>query len=119
MVLYLPFLYVSYSPLWWYIVPSSMLAKAIIDHIFVQRAEKALANSRTSGIDADTNLFVIAAYTKEFTTVCLWALFLLLGNDADFTHVGIGYLLLCWLSLMLSAAWFLDVAQTFIVTCYV
>ena len=83
-----------------------MLTKAIIDHILVQRAkQKALANSRTSGIDADTNLFVTAVHTKEFTIVCLWVLFLLLGNDADFTHVGIGYPLLCWLSLMLSAVW--------------
>ena len=97
-----------------------MLAKAIIDHIFVQCAKKkVLANSRTSSIDADTNPFVIAENTKEFTTVCLWVLFLLLGNDADFTHVGIGYPLLCWLSLMLSAVWFLDVSQTLIVTCYV
>ena len=66
MVLYLPFLYVSYSPLWWYIVPSSMLAKAIIDHTFVQYAKKtALANSRTRGIDAEVNPFIASAYVKN------------------------------------------------------
>ena len=120
MVVYLPFLHVAYSPLWWYIVPSSMLAKAIIDHIFVQCAKKkALADSHTSDMDAEANPFIASAYVKQYTTSGLGVLLIMLVHDLDPTRAGPVSMLACSLSLMLSGVWFLDVSQTLIVTCYV
>ena len=120
MVLYLPFLYVAYSPLWWLIVPSSMLVKAIIDHIFVQRAKKkALADSHTSDMDAEANPFIASAYVKQYTTSGLGVLFIMLVHDLDPTRAGLVSLLACWVSMLLSPVWYLEVAQSLIVTCYV
>ena len=119
MILYLPFLHAAYSPLWRFLVPSSMLAKAIIDHIFVQRAKKALADSHTSDMDAEANPFIASAYVKQYTTSGLGALIIMLIHDLDPTRAGPVSMLACCLSLMLSGVWFLDVSQTLIVTCYV
>ena len=84
MILYLPFLYAAYSRLWWFIIPSSMLAKAVIDHIFVQRAKKkALADSHPSDTDAEENPFMASAYIRQYTTSGLGALFMLLGSNLD------------------------------------
>ena len=97
-----------------------MLVKAIIDHIFVQRAKKkALADSHTSDTDDEENPFMASAYIKQYTTSGLGVLFVVLGHDADPTRASPGPVLLAWLSLVLAAVWYLDVAQTLIVTCYV
>ena len=120
MVVYLPFIHVAYSPPWWYIVPSSMLAKAIIDHIFVQRAKKkALADSHTSDMDAEANPFIASAYVKQYPTSGLGALIIMLIHDLDPTRAGLVSLLACWVSMLLSPVWYLEVAQSLVVTCYV
>ena len=97
-----------------------MLVKAIIDHIFVQRAkQKALANPHTSDVDAEANPFIASAYVKQYTMSGLGVLLILLDHDLDPTRAGPVSMLACCLSLMLSGVWFLDVSQTLIVTCYV
>ena len=120
MVLYLPFLYAAYSRSWWFIVPSSMLVKAVIDHIFVQRAKKkALADSHTSDMDAEANPFIASAYVKQYTTSGLGVLLIMLAHDLDPTHAGPVSLLACWVSMSLSLVWYGEMAQSLIVTCYV
>ena len=120
MVLYLASLYVTYSCIRWFLVPSSMLAKAIIDHIFVQRAKKkALADSHTSDMDAEANPFIASAYVKQYTTSGLGVLLIMLAHDLDPTHAGPVSLLACWVSMSLSLVWYGETAQSLIVTCYV
>ena len=120
MVLYLPFLYVAYSPLWWLLVPSSMLAKAVINHIFVQRTkQEALADPHTSDMDAEANPFIASAYVKQYTTSGLGVLLIMLAHDLDPTHAGPVSLLACWVSMSLSLVWYGEMAQSLIVTCYV
>ena len=66
-----------------------MLAKAIIDHIFVQRAkQKALADPHTSDMDAEANPFIASAYVKQYTMSGLGVLLILLGHDLDPNRAG-------------------------------
>ena len=110
MVLYLASLYATYSCIRWFLVPSSMLAKAIIDHIFVQRAkQKALADPHTSDMDAEANPFIASAYVKQYTMSGLGVLLILLDHDLDPTRAGPVSLLACWVSMLLSPVWYVEV----------
>ena len=97
-----------------------MLVKAIIDHIFVQRAKKkALADSHTSDMDAEANPFIASAYVKQYTTSGLGVLLIMLVHDLDPTRAGLVSMLACCLSMSLSLVWYGEMAQSLIVTCYV
>ena len=88
-----------------------MLAKAVIDHIFVQRAKKkALADSHTSDTDDEENPFMASAYIKQYTTSGLGVLLILSDHDLDPTHAGPVSLLACWVSMLLSPVWYVEVA---------
>ena len=92
--------------------------------LFAPKEASGSSEEETSPVDAkmkddEENPFMASAYIKQYTTSVLGVLFIVLGHDADPTRASPGPVLLARLSLVLAAVWYLDVAQTLIVTCYV